>query len=276
MNELKVSSWNELQDLLFKDWLNPKIGRYRAPHAFRGLSDSTYKLSTTLMRLGGPYTKLEPHLLVNFRRYSGLETIKFDSMWYWMALGQHHALPTRLLDWTYSPIVAMHFATANNRQFDVDGVIWVVDFKKTYEYLPEVLKTEGKRIESSVFPIESLDNVITGDTESLSNLREALNKIKSLEDSEFVVFLEPPSFDDRIKNQFALFSFMSDPTLYLDDWLMKQKTPGVWHKIIIPADLKSEIRDKLDQSNISERILFPGLDGVSKWLTRHYGTVKKE
>ncbi|MHA1427774.1 MAG: FRG domain-containing protein [Candidatus Helarchaeota archaeon] len=87
MNEVKVTSWNE-------------IGRYRAPHAFRGLSDSSYRLSTTLMRLGGPYTKLEPHLLVNFRRYSGLEIIKFDSMWYWMALGQHHTLPTRLLDWT--------------------------------------------------------------------------------------------------------------------------------------------------------------------------------
>ncbi|MFX1295177.1 MAG: FRG domain-containing protein [Promethearchaeota archaeon] len=274
MTEIRVNSWNELHDILFKDWFNEKIGRYRAPQAFRGLSDSKYKLKTTLMRLGGPYMKLEPHLLVNFRRYSGLEPIKFDSMWYWMALGQHHGLPTRLLDWTYSPIIAMHFVTANIKKFNVDGAIWMVNFSKTAKVLPNKLKEEMNRIDSPVFPIESLDNVITGNTESLQNIKEALKKLESLSSSKFMVFIEPPSFDERIQNQFALFSFMSDNTLYLDDWLAEQNIPDLWLKIIIPASLKIEIRDKLDQSNIAERILFPGLDGVSKWLSRHYGTIE--
>ncbi|NVM30187.1 MAG: FRG domain-containing protein [Candidatus Helarchaeota archaeon] len=274
MPEIRVNSWNELHDILFEGWLNIKIKRYRAPHAFRGLSDARYKLKSTLMRLDGPYPKLEPHLLVNFRRYSGIEMVKFDSMWYWMTLGQHHGLPTRLLDWTYSPIIAMHFATANIKKFDIDGVIWVVDFAKAREFLPDPLKAETVKIDSPVFPIESLDRVITGDTEYLKNLKEALQKLKSMSSSEFVVFLEPPSIDDRIQNQFALFSFMSDPTIAMDDWLKKQDISGLWRKIIIPASLKGEIRDKLDQSNISERTLFPGLDGVTKWLARHYGTIK--
>jgi hypothetical protein len=83
-----------------------------------------------------------------------------------------------------------------------------------------------------------------------------------------LLFLEPPSFDPRIINQFGLFSMMSKPNGNLLDWLVAH--PNVYRRIIIPAKLKLEIRDKLDQSNITERVLFPGLDGLSEWLSRHY------
>ena len=54
----------------------------------------------------------------------------------------------------------------------------------------------------------------------------------------------------------------------VDDWLSRH--PHLYRRLIIPRQLKWEIRDKLDQCNITERVLFPGLDGLSSWLRRHY------
>ena len=41
-------------------------------------------------------------------------------------------------------------------------------------------------------------------------------------------------------------------------------------KYVIKKEMRWRIRDMLDQLNISERIVYPGLDGLSRWLARHY------
>jgi hypothetical protein len=89
---------------------------------------------------------------------------------------------------------------------------------------------------------------------------------------DFVVFFEPPSLDERIVNQFALFSLPSSAKLSLEELLRRRES--MFRRIIIPAELKWEVRDKLDQANITERVLFPGLDGLSQWLKRYFTTRK--
>jgi hypothetical protein len=61
---------------------------------------------------------------------------------------------------------------------------------------------------------------------------------------------------------------MSSPTAALHAWLADH--PRLFRRLLIPADLKWEVRDKLDQANINERTLFPGMDGLSRWLGRYY------
>jgi hypothetical protein len=132
-----------------------------------------------------------------------------------------------------------------------------VDFVKTNGLLPEKLKTLLQEEGSNAFTVDMLNRVAG-----------TLSEYDKLSPDEFVVFFEPPSLDDRIVNQFALFSMMSSPTARLDRWL--EEHPALCRRVIVPAELKWEVRDKLDQANITERVLMPGLDGLSSWLKRYY------
>lgn len=278
MVEEKVcEDWLDLQKQLYDDSWNNELHRYRSKFAYRGLADSEHNLDTTLQRMGGPFDKLEAHLIRNFSKYAHEHVAATspglvfspggNSMWNWLVLARHHGLPTRLLDWTYSPYVALHFATENmhSQHRPVDSVIWCVNYQKTHELLPGWLKKILETESSDVFTIDML-------AKAAQDLREfdkkSLEKKLSGESSVFVIFFEPPSLDSRVVNQFALHSMMSSSTAILDHWL--EKHPEVCHKLIIPAKVKWEVRDKLDQANINERMLYPGLDGLSQWLRRHY------
>lgn len=257
MDDIRVASWTELNDKLFEGSWNPSIRRFRSQFVFRGSSGSQYPLLTALSRLGEKFEDLEPHLLRNFRKYAHRDVVAQDSLWHWLSVATHHGLPTRLLDWTYSPYVAMHFATVDTDRFDVDGAIWMVDFVQVHEHLPKQLREVLAEEESNAFTVEMLARSI-----------ETLDELDHMSGPEFVIFFEPPSLDQRIINQFALFSVMSSPRAQLDEWF--EDHPGLCQKLIIPAELKWEVRDKLDQANITERVLFPGLDGLSSWLKRYY------
>jgi hypothetical protein len=254
----RAESWGDLQELLFAGMWSPAIGRWRSDAVYRGEGRASNEPTTSLQRLGGRYAELERHLLRNFRKYAHRDAVSRESTWHWLALAKHHGLPTRLLDWSHSPLVALHFATESPALPGEDGVVWAVDYVQAAVHLPtplrEVLDAEG----SNTFTAEMLDRVVA-----------TLPELDALAaDGDFVVFYEPPSLDDRITNQFAAFSFMSSATARLDHWL--ERRPELVRRIELPAALKREVRDKLDQANITERVLFPGLDGIARWLRRHY------
>jgi hypothetical protein len=238
--------WSGLQEELFADSWNEELGLHRSNFAFRGRPDAEDELSTSLARLGGDSAAIERPLLRHFRKYAASDAVPVDSTWNWLALAQHHGLPTRLLDWTYSPYVALHFATARP---EGDGAVWMVDYVRAHERAPAKLREQLEHEGANVFT-----------TEMLSGVADDFDDLAALGD--FVLFVEPPSFDERIVNQYALFSLGSRPDVSLDGDLLR--------KLVISEELKWEVRDKLDQANVTERVLFPGLDGLSRWLARYY------
>ena len=161
-----------------------------------------------------------------------------------------------MIDWTYSPFVALHFATEHPEEYDRDGIVWCVNFVAANNLLPKRLKAILEEEQSQTFTIDMLSAF------------QSLKAFDSLAHDPFVLFIEPPSLDTRILNQFALFSLMPDPSARLDTWL--EDHPDLCRRVVVPAELKWEVRDKLDQANINERTLFPGLDGLSRWLERYY------
>src|SRR6476469_3340461 len=257
MSDVRVESWSQLQDALFESSYQDSIARFRSNNVFRGAPHVSHGLETSL-QIGGLESH-ERHLLTSFRKYALRSAVHGDSVWNWLSLAKHHGLPTRLLDWTYSPYVAMHFATHDARHYDTDAAIWCVDYRKTNEMLPKPLRDVLKKYDVNLFTTEMLNQVAT-----------TLEDFDSLKKRDFVLFFEPPSLDERIVNQFALFSLPSSPTLSLEEFLRRRE--GNYRRIVIPAELKWEVRDKLDQANITERVLFPGLDGLSQGLKRYFTT----
>lgn len=256
--EYVAKDWNDLMDQLFGDSWREDLGRYRSNYVYRGLSSVSYDLRPSLSRPRRDYVKVENAMLRAFKKYARQTTHLEESIWNLLAVAQHHGLPTRLLDWTYSPLVALHFVTARDEKFGEDGVVWAVDCALTNEHLPPSLKGLLRKEGSMVFTAEMLERAAS-----------TLEEFHALGEEDFVAFFEPPSLDARMVNQYALFSLMSTPAGCLGQWL--EQNHEQYRKVIVPARLKREVRDRLDQANITERVLFPGLDGLSRWVARYYG-----
>lgn len=250
IEDIRVEDWQELSQVLYS---MPKTAqeRYRSSFVYRGMGNRDWPLDTNLKRLGPAAASVEGPLLRSFAKYAGPGEIASDGLWFRLALAQHPGLPTRLLDWSFSPRVALHFATYEEQWYDRDGIVWCVDVPAAAESLPDELRSRLQCEHADLFSLEMLTGL------------DRLSDFDALQSQgDFVMFFEPPSLDARIVNQGAVLSVMPGVDLDLGAFLHDHPKP-LCRRIVLPKELKWEIRDKLDADNVTERILFPGLDGLS-------------
>lgn len=260
IHEQTITSLGAFIDAVTPEAPDPESGHWRDMGVYHGSSSSAYPLLTSLDRLGGvdpPHSKvhLEEHILRNFARYSRPHLpAKPADDWELLVVAQHHGVPTRLLDWSYSALVAAHFATCSAHR-DGDCAVWRLDWQAVHdafelpglslliEDLRELFETEGPFTPWQLFD---------GDTPT------------------FACMIEPPSLDARIVAQTAAFTLCSDATRSFDDFLSQQGLDHTLTKFVIPAEAVPHVRDQLDLAGLDERRLFPDLDGVAAAIRRYY------
>jgi hypothetical protein len=204
--------------------------------------------------------------------------------WECLAIAQHHGLPTRFMDWTSNPLVALYFATRTTRKRDdgapLNSAVYVLisdplrystakrpvtikPIKDTATEKPDggyesfgladedgdTLAVEDNAIDETTLEIEMQD-VAEGD-EPDKSLASPFNIAAN-------VIYDPPHVSPRIRAQDGVLLAMQQPFKELED--------KDYLELTIRHDAHDDIRNCLEKYGVFDKQLFPDLDGVARWL----------
>ena len=122
--KVKISSVGEMVSLL-----HDRVSEENRILWYRGHRDASWTLTPTVKR---GYTEDERNLTHRFRSRAGIrhgQIPAYGDLASWLALMQHYGLPTKLLDWSRSPMVALFFALENAWRYKdhIDACIWILE-----------------------------------------------------------------------------------------------------------------------------------------------------
>ena len=293
--ETKIHNLSEFLNLL-NDYKTQFSKTYRTGgFMFRGMSDISWSLLPGIFRKypekqnskkitsasysGNIFSINEYEILSHFRKEaSGLLThISPKDDFTWLQYAQHYGVPTRLLDFTANPLVAMYFCCQS--ESETDGVVWIIN-TVTFESW-----STNEIICGNMGPDYTREAIIN------SIMREMRGEFdwgkvngEPREKKELPIMFIPPYIDQRMSAQSSRFLLWGNKQVALENMIESdnemQLCQGVrldrkddqrfLAKIAIPSQCKHSIMKELDLLNINDKSIFPGLDGIGKYINKYY------
>jgi len=207
------------------------------------------------------------------------------SAWEALAIAQHHGLPTRFMDWTTNPLVALYFAVRRTNMGEeaqpMNGAVYVLisdpprytDFHRGQAPTVKPVKdlaTTPARVESGYeeFGIKGLEpkegtplkderaeSTDASESDAAGATRPPVPSPFEIKEN---VIYHPPHISPRLRAQDSVLLACHQP--------MQELEERDCLEIIVRQDAHDDIRRRLDQYGVFDRQLFPDLDGIAKWL----------
>lgn len=246
---------------------------------YRGVADACWRLETSLDRAFSELDERdriirERRLVSEFRLVahnylppSAVPRSHFE----WLSLMQHYGIPTRLLDVTRSPYVALYFAVRDWRR-DSDAAVWGFNPVNLHDAALYQLRERG-------FPLD----IDFGGNNVQAFLADEYFKEGLLRGAyDIAILLEPAWADRRLSSQQGAFITSDAVKGTLEDTLaqlvidqphfepqkkeMLRMNARDWHvvKMIVPQKLKRKVLAQLSAMNIHAESLFPDLSGAAQ------------